>query len=107
MMDDQNPLRSKLEKELKESEWLQKFKAINQLLQTLKAEVPLTRLCDLKWDTAYNQLLIHCPDPEIRDALANQSRRLARLTGCAQQLVLRHSEQPDVIITPCPGAEAS
>ncbi|MEO1352754.1 MAG: hypothetical protein AAFW84_28840 [Cyanobacteria bacterium J06635_15] len=100
-MDSQNPLQNKLKQELDESEWLQKFKAINQLLQILKADIPLTQLCDLKWDTTHDQLLIHCPNPEIQITLNRQSEELAQRTGCARQIVLKYSERPDIIIQPC------
>ncbi|MEM9907123.1 MAG: hypothetical protein AAF921_19075 [Cyanobacteria bacterium P01_D01_bin.44] len=100
-MDSQNLLRDKLKQELDESEWLQKFKAINQLLQILKADIPLTQLCDLKWDTTHDQLLIHCPNPETLIALNRQSQELAQRTGCAKQILLKYSEHPDIIIKPC------
>ncbi|MEO0458656.1 MAG: hypothetical protein AAF152_19045 [Cyanobacteria bacterium P01_A01_bin.114] len=98
---DQNPLRNQLKQDLETSEWLQKFKAINQLLQTLKAEIPLTRLCDLKWDTTHDRLLIHCPNPETQTALSKQSQALAQRTGCARRLVLKYSGHPDITVEPC------
>ncbi|MEM8808066.1 MAG: hypothetical protein AAGF01_18760 [Cyanobacteria bacterium P01_G01_bin.38] len=100
-MDSQNPLRDSLKQALDKSAWLQKFKAINQLLQTLKADIPLTQLCNLKWDTAHDQLLIHCPNPETQIALHRQSKDLAQRTGCAKQIILKYSQTPDIIIEPC------
>lgn len=94
----ENPLRKKLETEFNQSEWFQKFKALRTLLQTLKAEVPLTQLCDVKWDTSTDTLLIHCPNPEIRHALCEQSSTIDQIQGCATQVILRLTHYPDIII---------
>ena len=98
MDDDQNPLRSQLENELNNSTWLQKFKALSTLLQTLKSEVPLTQLCQVKWDTDTDVLLIHCPNPDIRTALSKQSSKLEQIKGCATHIILTLADHPDIII---------
>ena len=100
MSEDENPLRGQIEQELNQSEWLQKFKALNRLLHTLKAEVPLTQLCQLRWVTDNDSLLILCPNPETRAALATQQALIARYKGCAQQIVLRCSNYPDIFVLP-------
>ena len=98
MIEDQNPLRSQIEQELQTSEWFQKFKAWGDLLNTLKKEVPLTQLCKLQWVTHRDDLLIHCPNPEIRDALKQQSEKIIHLRGRAQRIILKHADDPDMII---------
>lgn len=99
MLEDQNPLRSQIEQELLNSEWFQKFKAWGDLLKTLKTEVPLTQLCKLQWVTSSDDLLIHCPNPEIREALKQQSAKIDHLKGLAQQIILKHADYPDIIVS--------
>lgn len=97
-----NPLRHQLEADLNQSEWLQKFKAISTVLQTLKTDVPLTQLCDVKWDTRTDNLMIHCPNAEIRQALAEQAHTLAQLKGCATSIIVKLAQHPDLIIGDSP-----
>ena len=98
MLEDQNPLRSQIEQELHDSEWFQKFKAWGALLRNLKMEVPLTQLCELQWVTRSDDLLIHCPNAEIREALKQQSEKIDRLKGSAQRIILKHADYPDIIV---------
>lgn len=102
MDDEQNPLRRQLENDLNQSAWLQKFKALSTLLQTLKSDVPLTQLCDVKWNTATDELLIHCPNPEIRHALSKQAQTIAQIKGCATRIILKLSTHPDIVIGDLP-----
>jgi hypothetical protein len=88
----ENPLRTRLAEELANSEWLQKFKAINQLLQTVRAQVPLTQLCELKWLTDSDSLVIHCPSIEVWQDLCQQQAQLVQYRGCAQHIVLKHGD---------------
>ena len=99
MLEDQNPLRSQVEQELQTSDWFQKFKAWGDLLNTLKQEVPLTQLCKLQWVTSNDDLLIHCPNPEIRSDLKQQSEKIAHLRGRAQRIILKHADDPDIIVS--------
>ncbi len=100
MLEEQNPLRCQTEKELLTSEWFQKFTAWGQLLNTLKAEVPLTQLCQLQWVTGIDALLIHCPNPKVRAALKQMSDKIDRLNGPAQQIILKHSDYEDLVVSP-------
>ena len=98
MLEDQNPLRREIEQELHHSEWFQKFKAWGALLQTLKAEVPLTQLCKLQWVTHSDDLLIHCTDSDIREALKQQSEKIDHLNRVAQRIILKYTDYPDIIV---------
>jgi hypothetical protein len=88
----ENPLQARLAEELANSQWLQKFKAINQLLQIMRSQVPLTQLCELKWLTATDSLVVHCPSVEIWQDLCQQKNNLVQHRGCAQHIVLKHSD---------------
>ena len=99
MLEDPNPLRSQIEQELHTSEWFQKFKAWGVLLNTLKKEVPLTQLCKLQWVTSSDDLLIHCPDIDIREALKQQSEEIDHLNELAQHIILKHVDHPDIIVS--------
>ena len=59
-----NPLQDKLKAELDNSQWLQKFREIGENLQLIKSAIPVTELCQLKWNTGNNGLDIHCPNEE-------------------------------------------
>ncbi|NEO83954.1 MAG: hypothetical protein F6J87_06785 [Spirulina sp. SIO3F2] len=91
MIEDQNPLKHELEAELNDSEWLQKFKAWGLLLQQLKTEVPVTQLCQLQWVTGADDLVIHCSNSEIRDALKQQAQKIYQLNKTASQIIVRLS----------------
>ncbi|MBT9316781.1 hypothetical protein [Leptothoe spongobia] len=88
MLDDQNPLRSQLEDELNSSAWLQKFKAMNQLLHGLKANIADISVCELKWDTATNGLSIHCPSAEVRERLRLQRTEIIEIANYADRIKL-------------------
>lgn len=88
MLDDQNPLRSQLEDELNSSTWLQKFKAINRLLHSLKADITDISVCDLKWDTGTNGLIIHCPSAEVRAKLNSQQTKIIEIANYADRITL-------------------
>lgn len=98
MTEEQNPLRHKLEQELQESQWLQKFKQLNMGLQRLKAEVPLTQLCKLKWVTEDDSLIVRCPNPEVRAGLCEQRAKLSRFKMGATRFILKYPGLPDVAI---------
>lgn len=91
-IDDQNPLRSQLEHTLNSSAWLQTFKAINQLLHSLKQEIADIHSCDLKWDTGYNGLLIHCPSLVVLQQLQTQQALIVSIANYADCIAL---VQPD------------
>ena len=92
---DQNPLRTQLEADLNNSAWLQKFKAINRLLQSLKAEVTDIQTCELRWDTSCNGLIIHCPSAEIGQQLQLQQAKIVSIANYADRITLM---QPDSIL---------
>ncbi|MEM1242982.1 MAG: hypothetical protein AAGI45_24380 [Cyanobacteria bacterium P01_H01_bin.26] len=96
--DDQNPLRSRLETELNRSQWLQAFKAINRLLQCLKADIAATQDCDLKWDTSCNGLVIHCPSADIAQQLRSQQREIVAIARYADRITLVQPNDPDIIL---------
>ena len=92
------PLKRRLEKELQESQWLQKFKQMSEGLSRIKAEIPLTQLCKLKWVTDSDSLIIHCPSPEVREGLSMQTSKMAQLKILAQRLVIKYPNYTDIII---------
>ncbi len=87
-IDDQNPLRTQLANDLNNSEWLQKFKAINQLLHSLKAEITEIQSCDLKWDTSSNGLVIHCPSADTAQKLQLQQHQIIAIAEYANCITL-------------------
>ena len=98
MLNDQNPLRSRLEDELNSSEWLQKFKAINQLLHTLKVDIADISACDLKWDTNTNGLIIHCPSAKIEERIKAQRDEILAIANYADRITLVQSDQEILIL---------
>jgi len=98
--EEQNPLRHKLEKELQESEWLQKFKQLSEGLRQIKAEIPLTQLCNLEWMTDTESLIIHCPNPEVRAGLSQQISQIAQINIGANLFILKYPHYQDIIIDP-------
>ena len=100
-MDEQPyPLKDKLEKQLKESAWLNKFKQLSFGLQEIKTTIPLTQLCRLQWLTDGDVLVIHCPNLEVREGLNQQSNQIARISIGAKYFVLRNQDDQDIIIKP-------
>ena len=100
-MDEQQfPFKDKLEKQLKESAWLNKFKQLSFGLQELKSTIPLTQLCHLKWLTDSDILVINCPNLEVREGLNQQSNQIARISIGAKYFILRHQGDQDIIIKP-------
>ena len=97
-LEEHNPLKRKLEKELQESEWLQKFKRLSFGLRQIKAEIPLTQLCELKWIPDSQSPIVHCPNPEVREGLSQQSSKIARLNIGANCFILKSPNYPDIII---------
>ncbi|MFG6103713.1 hypothetical protein U2F10_15745 [Leptothoe sp. EHU-05/26/07-4] len=97
-IDDQNPLRTQLENDLSNSEWLQKFKAINQLLHSLKAEILEIQSCELKWDTHSNGLVIHCPSVDIAQQLQSQQHQIITIASYANCITLVHPGSSDIIL---------
>lgn len=99
-IDDQNPLRTQLENDLSSSEWLQKFKAINQLLHSLKAHIVDIQTCELRWDTSCNGLIIHCPSADISIQLQSQRDKIVELANYADQITLTQPDRSDIILKP-------
>ena len=97
-IEDQNPLHSQLENELTNSEWLQKFKAINQLLHSLKNEIADINPCDLKWDTSCNGLVIHCPSAELGKRLEQQQDKIVTIATYAERITLVQPNSSDIIL---------
>lgn len=97
-IDDQNPLRSQLANELNRSEWLQKFKAINQLLHRLKAEIIDIQTCELKWDTSCNGLEIHCPGAAVSKQLHHQQDKIKDIASYADRITLIQPDSLDIIL---------
>ena len=97
-IDDQNPLRTALENELNGSEWLQKFKAINQLLHRLKAEIEAMQHCELRWDTSCNGLTIHCPSVDIVEQFQQQQAVIVGIADYADKIVLIYPGGSQVVL---------
>ena len=97
-IDDQNPLRTQLENDLNSSEWLQKFKAINQLLHSLKAEIIDIQTCELKWNTSCNGLEIHCPEFDISQRLQQQQDKIKEIASYAARITLIQPDSSDIIL---------
>ena len=89
-IEEQNPLRSQLADDLANSTWLQTFKAINQLLHRLKAEVKGMSNCDLRWDTSCNGLVIHYPSLEVEQTLLAQRDKILAIATYADRVTLAH-----------------
>ncbi|MGK7878006.1 MAG: hypothetical protein AB4426_33280 [Xenococcaceae cyanobacterium] len=99
-LEEQNSLKRKLEKELQESEWLQKFKQLSEGLSRIKAEIPLTQLCELRWVSDSDSLIIHCPNPEVREGLCQQTSKIAQLNIGANCFIIKYPNCQDIIIEP-------
>ncbi|MEM1256780.1 MAG: hypothetical protein AAGI69_30480 [Cyanobacteria bacterium P01_H01_bin.21] len=96
--DPQNPLRSQLESDLNNSEWLQKFKAINQLIHSLKGEITEINSCELRWNTSCNGLDIHCPSIETGQRLLLQQDTIVSIANYAERIVLMQPDSSDIIL---------
>ena len=97
-IEEQNPWQNKLEQQLQGSESLQKFKQISLALQQLKAEMPLTQLCELRWITDDDSLILRCPNLEIRQDLSEQRDKLAQLNLTVSRFIIKYSDLPDITI---------
>lgn len=95
---EENPLRRKLEEELQGSEWLQKFKALSFGLSKLKAEIPITQLCQLEWMAESETLAIRCPNPEVCQGLLAQTEKMARLNIMAKRFIIKCSDRQDIVV---------
>lgn len=100
-MDDQNPLRTALAKELNDSTWLQQFRSLSRLLQLLTSEVPLTEQCKLEWLSEVNTLRIDCPTAAVQQALGQKAPVILQINQqvneLAAHIVLKH-EQHEVVL---------
>ena len=92
-----NPLPDHVEQALQSSAWFSKFKAWGQFLQLLKAECPLTQLCQVRWVTGTDELVIHCPNLEVRQALEHQALWFAQVQGPAHRIIVRFATTPDLV----------
>lgn len=95
---DQDPLRSQLENDLNNSKWLQAFKAINQLLHSLKAEITEIETCDLRWNTSCNGLTIHCPSADIGKRLQAQQDAIITIANYADRITLVQPGRSDILL---------
>jgi hypothetical protein len=95
---DRNPLASRLKKELEDSPWLRKFKQIGNDLREVRTKIPLTQLCELKWVSEDDGLLIYCPNLEVRSDLQQQIDTLAKVDISARSLTIKYPETPDIAI---------
>ncbi len=75
----ENPLQDKLKAEIDNSQWLQKFREIGENLQLIKSAIPVTKLCQLKWNTSSNGLDIYCPNEETWHDLQLEIPRISKL----------------------------
>lgn len=100
MPEEENPLKNKLEKQLQESAWLNKFKQLSFGLSAIKTNIPLTQLCRLQWLTDSDTLIIHCPNLEVRAGLQQQSSEIAQISIGAKHFIIRYPDSPDIIIEP-------
>jgi|GEM_PF-2392889 len=91
-------LKRQLQKELQESEWLQKFKQLSEGLCQIKAEIPLTQLCQLRWESESHTLIIHCPNLEVQEGLHQQKSKIEQLNIVAKRFILKHPQSQDIII---------
>jgi len=99
-VDEPNPLQNKLEKELQESEWMHSFKRLSEGLSQIKAEISLTQLCHLEWKTDSDSLIIHCPNPEVREGLCQQRAKIAQINMGAKCFILKYPNYTDIVIEP-------
>jgi hypothetical protein len=97
--EEQNPLKKEIEQELQSSQWLHKFKQLSEGLVKIQTEIPLTKLCQLKWITEDDSLVIQCPNSETRLGLVRQSEKLSNLHIGANKLIIRYSDERDFIVS--------
>jgi hypothetical protein len=91
-------LQRQLKAELEESSWLHKFKQLSDLLTTIKTEIPATIFCELRWLTAEEVLLIHCPNPETKASLENEADKFANICSFAHKFIITYPDTPDFVI---------
>lgn len=101
--DDENPLKRELEQELAQSEWLQKFRRMGQVLTRLKAEVPVTQLCELQWVTEDEALVVRCPNEEVWESLKGQEGAIVALDLDVERIILQY-QQEQVFVVKKPGS---
>lgn len=103
-LEDQNPLKTALSKELNDSLWLQRFRDLSQLLQALKRDVPLTQQCKTEWVSERRTLQIHCPDIAVQHALIQQVSTIVGLNQqanhLAAQIILIHEQHEVLCLEP-------
>jgi hypothetical protein len=99
---EENPLKNQLDREIQESEWFQKFKQIGETLTQIKTEIPLTQLCELRWNTEDDRLAIHCPNLEVRSGLEAQHADIAKLNSIARRYILKSPHEDDLEIVAKP-----
>ena len=90
-------LKQQLEKELQESEWLNKFKRLSDLLLRLKTELPLTQLCKVEWKTDSDTLRIRCPNSEVQDDLLQQASQIVQLCPEAPHIILEWADNQHIL----------
>lgn len=95
----ENPLESQLKAELQNSEWLQKFKQLGDTLRYVKTEIPLTQLCDLKWNTEDDSLIINCPNEEVWQELSQQPEKIAKLNQKVNRLILKYANYQELVFS--------
>lgn len=95
--EDENPLKQQLEAELNNSEWLNKFKRVSTILKRIKAAIPLTQLCTLKWQTELDALVVHCPNDEVWHSLQQHQQRISALDLELSQVILQYQDEQIIL----------
>ena len=93
----ENPLQNKLKSELQNSAWLHKFKQLSDTLRYIKTEIPLTQLCELKWITEDDSLIIYCPNQEIWQELSQQQEKMAQFNQRINRLIIKYANYEELI----------
>ena len=103
-LDDQNPLKTALAKELNDSLWLWQFRELSQLLQELKRNVPLTQQCKTEWVSEHRTLRIYCPDVAVQRTLSRQVASIVSVNQqanqVASQIILIHEQHEVLCVRP-------
>ncbi len=95
--DDENPLKRSLQRELENSEWLNKFKRVSTILKQIKADIPVTQLCTLKWQTELDALVVHCPNGEVWESLQQYQQQIQALDLELSQVILQYQDQQIIL----------
>lgn len=95
-------MKRELELEMAQSEWLQKFRRMGQVLTRLKAEVPMTQLCEVQWVTEEDAIVIRCPNGEVWESLKGQEEAIIVLALDVRQIILQY-QQEQVVVAKTPG----